>query len=60
MEKDKLLRQLEAIQDEIWKLKERELQILAELAELDPSFKILHKWLSNDLNEIYKENNNEN
>ena len=58
MNKEELLDQLQECFEAQLELKERELQILAELAELDPSFKILHKWLSNDLNNIYKENSN--
>lgn len=60
MNKEELLNELQDCFEAQLELKERELQILSELAELDPSFKILHKWLSNDLNNIYKENSNEN
>ena len=56
MTKQELLDQLEQCFEEQLELKEKELNILAELAELDSSFKILHKWLSNDLKQIYKEN----
>ena len=56
MTKEQLLDQLQNCFEAQLELKERELQILAELAELDPKYKVLHKWLSNDLNNIYKEN----
>lgn len=56
MTKEELLDQLEQCFEEQLELKEKELNILAELAELDSSFKILHSWVSNDLKQIYKEN----
>ena len=49
MDKNKLLRQLEAIQDEIWELKERELETLEELAKIAPEFKQQAKWLREDM-----------
>lgn len=58
--KEELLNELQDCFEAQLELKERELQILAELAELDPSFKILFNWLKQDLNNIYKENSNEN
>lgn len=59
MTKQELLDQLEQCFEEQLELKEKELNILAELAELDSSYKILHSWVSNDLKQIYKENNND-
>lgn len=58
--KEELLDQLQDCFEAQLELKEKELQILAELAELDSSFKILFNWLKQDLNNIYKENSNEN
>ena len=49
MTKEQLLRQLEAIQDEIWELKERELETLEELAKLAPEFEQQAKWLREDM-----------
>lgn len=54
--KEELLNELQDCFEAQLELKERELQILAELAELDSSFKILFNWLKQDLNNIYKEN----
>ena len=59
MTKQELLDQLEQCFEAQLELKEQELNILSELAKLDPSFKILHSWVANDLNNIYKENKHE-
>lgn len=59
MDKQTLLDQLQDCFEAQLELKERELQILQQLAEQDPTYKVLYNWLNQDLNTIYKENNND-
>ena len=49
MNRDQLLKQLEAIQDQIWELREKELETLEELAKLAPEFEQQAKWLREDM-----------
>ena len=59
MDKQTLLDQLQDCFEAQLELKERELQILQQLAEQDPTYKVLYNWLNQDLNTIYKESNND-
>lgn len=56
MNKEQLLDQLQDCFEQQIKLKKQELDILAQLAELDPTYKVLYNWLKQDLT---KENNND-
>ena len=56
MTKEQLLDQLQQVYNDQLELKEQELMILSQLAELDERYSILYSWVSNDLKFIYKEN----
>lgn len=49
MNKQQLMKQLEGIQDRIWELKEEELEVLEQLAEIAPEFKQQYEWLKEDM-----------
>ena len=57
MTKEQLFDELEQCYNDQLELKERELNILSALGELDPNYKILSTWLSTDLEQIYEVNN---
>ena len=49
MDKNQLIKQLEGVQDKIFELREQELELLKELAQLDPIYKPQYEWLLEDL-----------
>ena len=49
MTRNELVKQLEGVQDKIWELREQELELLGQLAEIDPVFKPQYEWLKEDM-----------